>query len=432
MPSLALGTTSSLELWSSTSTFTSTFATRHSVPSAMVLQDPPSEGFSEEPRPSDNDTYSSNSVSPSGTRRYPYDSSQFPQPIPIIGPLLGYSDSVIRWRIDDTLKFAEKRINRRLTPEEATALASHLYGAEQTRSYTSAIGVALGIWRWQATMSTNAYPLHTPKPESINPNKFAFIKGPMAQTARHAFRFGLWTTFAMFVGGFVGGLYSQPIAARAAAQDPRLDDLKQVIRSSFEKEEQGRRGQRQGQNADGAGAQSLPPHAGAPRPWGRTPPPPPKPVPAPPTDDMSPTAGNEAWPTSDYQADSGFASETVGRQQPQPRAQTPQQIWQQRSQPRRTANDDEDDASPTGGMFQDEAENQSSGSAWERLRRGGSPARDSSSERGQREDSNLGDSWTFTETEDERKRAQEQAQREFDERLERERQGKDFSDERRW
>jgi hypothetical protein len=45
----------------------------------------------------------------------------------------------------------------------------------------------------------------------------------------------------------------------------------------------------------------------------------------------------------------------------------------------------------------------------------------------------LGDSHTFVEGDDARNREREHAQQEFDARLERERQGKDFSDEgKRW
>lgn len=53
--------------------------------------------------------------------------------------------------------------------------------------------------------------------------------------------------------------------------------------------------------------------------------------------------------------------------------------------------------------------------------------------RAQREDSTLGDSFTFAGSDEERQRAQVQAQREFDERIEKERQGKDFNDEgKKW
>lgn len=87
------------------------------------------------------------------------------------------------------------------------------------------------------------------------------------------------------------------------------------------------------------------------------------------------------------------------------------------------------------------------GSAWERLRQQASQnASTTPSSRQpqtrvqgeQREGSTLGDSFSFSESDEERQLARSEAQREFDARMDREREGKDFSDDsnrggrRRW
>ena len=157
---------------------------------------------------------------------------------------------------------------------------------------------------------------------------------------------------------------------------------------------------------------------------------------------MSPTAGNEAWGTKTVGSDTWetFSNDTS---QPTPRRQS--------AQPSSLPFDD--DASPTGGLFQDEVNNPQSQpqsqarpgeSSWDRLRRGGGSAplqkppqqqsrRAEPDRREQRDGSTLGDSYTFIEGDEERARERERAQQEFDARLERERQGRDFSDEtKKW
>jgi hypothetical protein len=170
-------------------------------------------------------------------------------------------------------------------------------------------------------------------------------------------------------------------------------------------------------------------------------------------DDSSPTASNEQWGSraagsESWETFSNDTSQPPQRQQGPPSNRQPSpQTAQSSSSPF------DDDASPTGGLFQDEVNNpqpqsQSEGrpgeSSWDRLRRGGASAplqrpqqpqsrRAEPERREQREGSTLGDSHTFVEGDDARNREREHAQQEFDARLERERQGKDFSDEgKRW
>ncbi|KAF2189813.1 hypothetical protein K469DRAFT_701080 [Zopfia rhizophila CBS 207.26] len=406
---------------------------------AMVLQDvgsPSSDGSGDNPYPSDNDPYSSASGSP-----YRLDKSQLPQPIPILGPFLGFSAPVLNFKTQAALKYAEKKVQRVLTPEEAQALATHINKMEQTKSYATTAGASLGVWRWHSTFSTCRYPLYQPKPEDINPNKFLFIKGPAAHYVRHSWRFFLYAFVAGEMGKLLGQIYAQPIAASSSANDPRLSQFGKDLKVAVEGERKGFNKMREHQaRVDPSSAwkqgelpgKDLPPYAGAPRPLGR----PRKPTPTPTEDDMSPTASNDPWPltsTDSPYGDSGYFSDShqAPKQEP-PQATSP---WG------RSPVRSDDDASPTGGLFQDEVQNKSKPgeSAWERLRRAGGPPsgqlppsrRPEPPQRDQREGSTLGDNFTFADSEEERKRAQERAQKEFNERIERERQGKDVNDERR-
>ncbi|KAF2472235.1 uncharacterized protein BDR25DRAFT_259735 [Lindgomyces ingoldianus] len=403
----------------------------------MVLEDlnASSDSFPDNPSSPGSDSQSPSSFDPR------IEASQFPQPIPVFGPVLGFSALAIASKAQQTIGYAQRRVHRTLTVEEARGLAFHVYKMEQTKSYFAAIGVSAGSYRWYSTFSTYRYPFYLPKPEDINPNRFMFVKGPLQATvARQSWRFACYFLVGSAMGKLIGGMIAQPVAARDTANDPRLAqfalDLKvandEDLRKQRERFSQGVKGGNENPS------QGLPPHAGAPRPLGQ-----PRQAP-PPEDDMSPTAGNDPWPVNSSDSsygDFGFSSEPQqpvqenGPSRPQPTQ--PTSSWGGRpSRPQ------EDDASPTGGLFQDETENQSKAgeSAWERLRRAGGPPpgprpgmrRPTPPNGEQREPSTMGDSWTFAESDDERQRAREQAQKEFDVRMERERQGKDFNDEKRW
>ncbi|KAF2018614.1 hypothetical protein BU24DRAFT_418132 [Aaosphaeria arxii CBS 175.79] len=394
----------------------------------MVLQD-----IGDPPQDNSDDSYSQY-ASPSGRR---FDSSQLPRPIPLIAPLVGSSETVVRIKTEQTIKFAEQKVHRSLTQPEAQALAFHLYQLEKNKSYFAVAGVAAGSYRWYTTMADFRYPFYKPKPESIDPNKFLFIRGPNAQYARQAWRFAAFAFVAGQIGKLLGVVLAQPLAAQATAADPALaqfsTDLKAALSIDHQKDRdfashrKAEWEERIRRNA-GASAPARKVESNTNSQYG---------------DDMSPTSGDDAWGTtsgSDHYSDSGFSSSSTSQattSNQQAARPQPTNSW---SRQRNRRDHDDDDASPTGGLFQDEVQDQSrpGESAWDRLRRGAGPAaeprpkRPEPTRREQREGSSLGGSFTFAETDDERRYAQEKAQREFDQRIEQERQGKSFDEERRW
>ncbi|KAF1970255.1 hypothetical protein BU23DRAFT_213408 [Bimuria novae-zelandiae CBS 107.79] len=406
----------------------------------MVLQDieAPPDSFTDNPYPSDNDAYTS-SASPDKK----IDASTLPQPIPVLGPLLGFSQRAIKFKVDSTLTFAERKLHRPLTYEESYALSTHLYKLEQTKSYLTAIGAGFGGYRWYTTWEQCRYPLYKPKPEDINPNKFLFFKGPAANAARHSWRLFCYTFVAAELGKLVGQIIAQPNAAQAASNDPRLKDFADALKTSISSENARISNRTARSSSDerraaweeaarARNAERSTPGAPAQVPWNVR-----KPTSA--DDDMSPTAGNEPWSSS---SDSSWGNETLPSDAP-PNAEAQRQPSNPYSRPSRSSRrDDDNDASPTGGMFQDEVQSQSKPgeSAWERLRRGGAPTQGSSSSTNGRQPpyqeqkggSTQGDSFNFVDSDDERRQEKERAQREFDARIEQERRGKDFNQERSW
>ncbi|KAF2035008.1 hypothetical protein EK21DRAFT_55505 [Setomelanomma holmii] len=369
---------------------------------------------------------------------------------------MGFSERAVRFKTETTIKFAERKVGRRLSTQESQALAFHIYQLEQTKSYFAATGASLGAYRAYATMGKFRYPFYQPKIEDIDPNKFGPVKGPMAQFARHAWRFSLYLVVAGQMGQIIGQLIAQPLAAVNTSKDPKLEQFGNELKAAAAVEQtrtaaqgreiQDRRREFERQTKDRSGMGPAPQGR-----WGKQPPAPSE------DDDSSPTAGNEPWgsqPSAQGSWDSfSLQAEQNAPQQMQGRPSNG--ALTRRSPPTRAPSAssspfDDDDASPTGGMFQDDVNSTSQAqqqsrpgeSTWDRLRRGGvpvpgqrplQPSRREPERREQRESSTLGDSYTFVADDEERKRERERAQQEFDARLERERQGRDFSDEgKRW
>lgn len=440
---------------------TSPHHTRTAALPEMVLQDVENtapDSFTDNPTASDNDPYASPS-SPSLASGERYDASAMPQPIPVIGTFIGFSERALRFKADTTLKFAEKKLGRTLHPEEAQALAFHIYKLEKSKSYYAAGGAAGGVYRWYATMNTYQYPFYKPKIESIDPNKFGPIKGPAANLARQTWRFGLYALVAGQMGNIIGQLIAQPIAAYETSVDPKLEQFGAEIKAASGRDERAnnergrmieerRKDFEARRRQEGTGGMT-PPYGSRGQERRQAPP-----LASGDDDDMSPTAGNEPWGSSAQSSSWGdFANEEQPKPRPErqstdvrARRQPPYQSAQ--APPASSSDPFDDDASPTGGLFHSEATSQSNQpssrpgeSSWDRLRRGAggpsSPQGASQAERIQRfastrqsgaSGSTVGDDFTFVEGKDARDAEREKAQREFDERLEKERRGGDFNE----
>ncbi|EUC47445.1 hypothetical protein COCMIDRAFT_34979 [Bipolaris oryzae ATCC 44560] len=426
----------------------------------MVLEDADKnapEGFTDDPYPSSNDPYASSPAHLNNGNRF--DATNLPRPLPVIGTFMGFSERAVRFKTETTLKFAERKVGRQLNLEEAQALAFHIYKLEQTKSYFAATGAAAGTWQWYRTWDKMKYPFYQPKVEDIDVNKFGPVRGPMAQFARHSWRFCLYVVVAGQMGSIIGQLIAQPLAAINTANDPKLEHFGVELKASShaegqrnvqqgrEIEERRREFQEQVRNRAGGGPS---PQAR----WGKQPPAQRDDA----ADDMSPTAGNEAWGSESTSSETWESfSNSSSSQSPRQRQQAPPSTGSWNRQPPQPSSSsssslfDDDDASPTGGLFQDEVKNpqsqsqsqsRSGESSWDRLRRGGQPVPLQKPQRQsprrpepeRREGSTLGDSYSFVGDEEERNRERERAQREFDARMERERQGKDFDgdEEKKW
>ncbi|GAB1315835.1 hypothetical protein MFIFM68171_06045 [Madurella fahalii] len=295
-------------------------------------------------------------------------------------------------------------LHRPLTTDEADALAYH-------RSHSC----KLLAWRTPVILMSTAYfvyrgrgnfkfPFYTPRPTSFNPYCFPtrtrpFITGPMARSIWHAVRFGAYGTLLGLVITPLFISYAETSYVVHILNDPRLKSLRDHARQQQ---------QQQHGNQTHARASGLPRRASP--------------------DEGSST--DEATPSSQP-----YMLEQQERQQ-QPRYQ-PQQWTERPSESPATPKDDDsflfDDASPVAPSARQQPQSTSTqtpagggGSAWDRLRQRAKSGQDTWDQAGQtREESRSQrlDQHMYHQSDREKTRAKEQAQKEFDAMLERERRG---------
>jgi hypothetical protein len=410
----------------------------------MVLEEstrPVSESISDGPYPSDADTYSS-----TGPQRLSQveniDFSDFPKPMPIIGPLTGVTVARQRQWAEGFIREHQLRLQRPLSQDEASALAYYSATMTSQRSWGYGTGIILGVARAYQTRATWKIPLMVQR-KDFDPNNLMGWKGPMARRGWVFLRYLLYAGCGVFGMGLVTAIYSISTVTGEFGKDRRLDQLRADMEESMKRRAAAaRQPRRQPFSSPGSS----------------------KPVS---DDNMSPTTDDSSWSGSlPSSADTGVLgdSERVQldrRQEMESRSlRSRSQFPSNPRQPQTQQHQDYDSDSPTGGygLLGDNAErsiNGSSkndgegGSAWDRIRRGAA-AGGRSGQQGQyptqtgpmnesvqrepRQGSTLGDSFSFAKTDEERQLAKDEAQRDFDARIERERRGENFEDtnRRRW
>lgn len=433
----------------------------------MVLEDStatPSDFTSDYTPDSDFDPYSTTNPSDQFIRL------NLPSPPPIIGPLFGYTQAYCTAYINARIQTSVKLLGRPPTQDEATALA---YWSAKMLSYAAwgrPLGLAAGCYQAYRTAATYRFPFVQPKAETFNPNFFSLLRfqlqGKQAQFMWHGLRTIAYGTFGIWTGGVLIGTYAATVAAVGEQRDPRLRDLLRAIRERVREavpasppgapgnQQPGQRRDPTGQGTRSAselwknhrtaiGANDAP-LATTPGTY---------------EDDASPSSGDAYDPydgngtaeqdrslamNKEYMLTDREMRKREARQRPNPRSSLTENtastfsIEKVERQPRSF---DDVDASPTGGegTFMDSAygsdsDSTATGSAWERIRQEAVSAPTSRPSRNavrgsrivrrpkQTPEERLASSATGQESQLDK----DEAQRAFDERVERERRGGEF------
>jgi hypothetical protein len=202
----------------------------------MVLDnasDGTSDEFSDRAPVSDSDPYSS----AESAKSFMIEASKFPQPMPIFGPLFGYNAAFSQKVVQGRIQAAAKILQRLPTEDEANALAYWSMKQLSWASYGSPLGVAAGAWRAYNSAGTFRFPFFQPNLESFTglvwpSNKSALLTGARAVTTWHATRLLAYGLVGSFVGQVLFTSYAMSVALVGQTADPRLKDYVQAIRKS--------------------------------------------------------------------------------------------------------------------------------------------------------------------------------------------------------
>jgi hypothetical protein len=426
----------------------------------MVLDDASlvgSAGFSDDAPDSDTDPYSS-SESPRSS--IALDISKFPQPFPILGPILGYNGQLLSKLVHKRIEAAAKMLDRPTTEDEATAIAYWTAKQIALTSWGAPLGIAAGAWRAYQTAESFRFPFYKPEIDTFRtlpwPSaRASLLSGPRAVVAWHTTRLLAYGFMGSFIGRILLASYGMSVSTVGEITDPRLKNYVGAVRKVAQ-----------------SGRGGLPKESQKPGKAGRV-----QEMDATtiPRDSIHDISDNDS-PMGEYgDTKSSESPATIeDALMPDPNMKNPERMVRpsRETYPNQSNTRDSqvekqsrnfdrtlDDASPTGGKAIEETV-AAGGSTWERIRQQASgqsagnrglnrPAVQAQqaprpiqrtwrrgSQRHPQEGSASGDSLSFSRSEEEGQLARDEAQKDFDARVEQERRGGSFSadngDEKRW
>ncbi|KAF1817115.1 hypothetical protein P152DRAFT_510414 [Eremomyces bilateralis CBS 781.70] len=352
-----------------------------------------------------NDTYTSTpSNDPLTGPLFHYDPNSLPIVFPVLGPLLGFTHARKLAHVDAELTKFAQQIARPLTPTESQILASATATKVTYPSWVEPPLLAFALRRHLALERAKgefSLVFMNAKVEQCTPAKFGMRETPLLRALFASARVAP-TTFAWLVGArFIASTMHVSAFAQTVLNNTELDGLRKALRRA---QGEMRGGQGQGERSQGVFGGRM---AGG--------------------DAPRRTAGDEGGSTA------GWGDAAPPRDDPRPGDEVynakNDTAWGMGS-----SSNDVDDASPTAGAPPE--------SSWERIRRetqaeqqggrrGGTPGPPRWARRPQGGENNErngddGDMFGFSRAEEEAQLAKGEAQRDFDTRMERERQGKDF------
>jgi hypothetical protein len=357
--------------------------------------------------------------------------------------------------IHDLVQASMKVLQRPMTQEEADAIAFHYAAGMRISSYGMPLGAVAGALQFRRGMRTFRFPFRTPfkAGSRFSPDQFGPLRDAQARAAWQSLRLGAYLAVGAYLGRYFGISYALYSVMSAHHKDPRLKEYREAAQKRGQEMRQRRgeaankqrgtmeeteRATQKGESLEmwrmrkQAEVEEAMKRQASGADSGRV------------IDDMSPTGGA-------YEEEMRMQSDAFVRDDWQtPQSENSKQPWQDStsfsgaattsptntppatSKPQRPANSSSPQSSST---------SKQSGSAWDRLRRDamsrGSQPGSSASSQSSSARSNIrsspqsdSDSFSFSQGYEDKQLARSEAQKEFDARIEREREGKDFDDSR--
>ncbi|KAI9752737.1 MAG: hypothetical protein M1815_000304 [Lichina confinis] len=185
----------------------------------MVLESassPSSPEFGDDSSPgSDGDQYSNHPANP----------RQILAKMRRTGPVRWYSDDGLINLLRQQYESHSMAVQRPLTGIEAWALAEHSFRAVNSISIFPPLVLAMGLGRAYKTRHTFSFPFYNPNLEKFNFSRFFFLEGPPAKMAWQVCRFGVYGGLSSFLGLVFATNYAMTVKRTKEMRDPRLRTL---------------------------------------------------------------------------------------------------------------------------------------------------------------------------------------------------------------
>lgn len=212
----------------------------------MVLQEAEvSPGFADTAPTGVSDPYASSSSSSPASYQRPQPVadlppsihlSHLPRPIPILGPLYGYTDKYLAQLVRTDAAKVSNILQRPLKMQEWEAVAYHAAKWSATTSYAVPVGSALGILRSQLPSAKEnfQFPLFKPEPPGGKAffNKLGPLTGNAAVQGWHALRGWSYASVGALIAYSLFRSYAATVNVLGQWKDPRLAEFINVIRDS--------------------------------------------------------------------------------------------------------------------------------------------------------------------------------------------------------
>ncbi len=149
--------------------------------------------------------------------------------LPLPFRLLGMKPERVAAVYADRVHRYNRELQRPLTQDEIRALTEHSAHALYLLGNLSPFGLGLGFFRAYQTRAKFRFPFYQPKSETFNSSRFLGLEGPSARTMWQLLRFGAYGSFGMFFGILFAANYAASVAAVRESRDPRLEHLQRAI-----------------------------------------------------------------------------------------------------------------------------------------------------------------------------------------------------------
>ncbi|KAK6434927.1 hypothetical protein LTR95_008890 [Oleoguttula sp. CCFEE 5521] len=426
----------------------------------MVLAEssaPPDSFPSDAPPSSDLDPYASSSPTSDGgtyttipitpTQSITLNLSTLPHPVGPLG-LPAPQPAILTSAIQDSCRFAAQVLNRPATQQEAEAFAYHSAKSFRIASFGAPVGTALAMYQCFRTRKVFRFPGYTPFKEGsrFTSERFFNFGGRRALIMWHSSRALAYALLGSTLGSVFFGSYAISVSLVGRATDPRLKDFSDALKKMQQQgksvrearagmaksasESQEEMSTTQNETYDMARQRRMAQNTAR---YGKE------------REEMMRQMAGESPTGGAFDSEYGAAEMDTGMMSD---AQLSVQQTRQDEEYRATSTESapsvqqatpmQQSPGPRATSSSSSTSDPQSGGVWERLRReaaaGKSNAgttttgnrRPSNTVSEQKQGSTLGDSFAFSDSNDDRQTSRAEAQREFDARMDQERQGKDF------